>query len=87
MSYYNILTLSTIVEGSEHPTFSDIPEVEVLHLANNTSTTVVGLSQNIKGTNSTQTNGDALHQSPLRVPSLIQVIQENADLKQIQVDD
>jgi hypothetical protein len=53
--------LSTIVEGSEHPTFGDIPDVEVLHPANDTSATAVGSSQNVGGTSSTQTNGCAPH--------------------------
>jgi hypothetical protein len=79
--------LSIIAEGSEHPTFGDILEVEVLHSANNTSTTVVWSSQNIGGTSSTQTNGGTPNQSPLRAPLLIQVIQENAELEQIQVED
>jgi hypothetical protein len=79
--------LSTITEGSEHPTFSDIPEVEMLHPANNTSTTTPGSSQNVGGTSSTQTNGGAPHQSPLQASSPIQVIQANAELEQIQIED
>jgi hypothetical protein len=79
--------LSTITEGSEHPTFGDIPEVEVLHPTNNTSTTAAGSSQNTGGANSTQTNRGASHQLPSRAPSLIQVIQGNAKIEQIQVED
>jgi hypothetical protein len=51
------------------------------------STTIAGSSQNSGGTSSTQTNGGAPHQSPLRAPSPIQVIQGNAESDQIQVQD
>jgi hypothetical protein len=51
-------TLSTIIEGSEHPTLGDIVEVKVLHPANNTSTTAAGSSQNARGVTSTQTNSN-----------------------------
>jgi hypothetical protein len=61
--------LSTIPEGLEHPAFGDIPEVQLHQLANNMSTTAPGSSQNGGGTSSTQTNGGALHQSPMQTPS------------------
>jgi hypothetical protein len=79
--------LSTIAEGSEHSTFDDISEAEILHPANNTSTTAVGSSQNVGGVSSTQTNEGVPHQSPSWAPSSIQVIQGNDELKQIQVED
>jgi hypothetical protein len=46
--------MPTIVEDPEHPTFGDIPEVE-LHQPAHISTTVAGPSQNNGTTNSTQT--------------------------------
>jgi hypothetical protein len=80
--------LSTIAEGLEQAAFHDVPEVELQHPANNnTSTTAPRSSHNLGGTNSTQTNGGAPHQSLLWAPSLIQVIQDNAELDQIQVED
>jgi hypothetical protein len=84
---YHRPKFSTIAKGSEHQTFGYISEIEVLRSANNTSTTTVGSSQNVGGASSTQTNRGALHQSPLRAPSPIQVIQEDADLEQVQVQD
>jgi hypothetical protein len=54
-------SLSTITEGSEHSTFSDIPEVQ-LHQPANLSTTTVGSIQNGGSTSSTQKNGCAPHQ-------------------------
>jgi hypothetical protein len=48
--------LSAIVKGVEHPTFDDIPKVEVWHPVNNTSTTAAGSSQSTGGASSTQTN-------------------------------
>jgi hypothetical protein len=51
------------------------------------STTVPSSNQNGGGTSSTQTNGGALHQSPLRAPSLAQVIQGDTELDQVQVQD
>jgi hypothetical protein len=57
--------LSTIIEGLEHAAFSDIPEVELQYPTNNNvSTTTARSSQNAEGASSTQTNGDAMHQSP-----------------------
>jgi hypothetical protein len=80
--------LSTRAKSIEHAVFNDIPEVELQHLANNNvSSTTVGSSQNVGGASSTQTNGGALHQSSPQAPSSIQVIQENAELEQIQVED
>jgi hypothetical protein len=51
------------------------------------STTVAGTSQNGGGASSTQTNGGDQHQSPLRAPSPLQVIQGDPELIQIQVHD
>jgi hypothetical protein len=51
------------------------------------STTAAGSSQNSRGASSTQTNGGALHQSPLRAPSPAHVIQGDAEPIQIQVQD
>jgi hypothetical protein len=82
--------LSTTTEGLEHATFSNITEVELQHPAiNNISTTTAGSSQNARGASSTQTNegGGTLDQSPSQASSPIQVIQENAELEQIQVED
>jgi hypothetical protein len=57
--------LSTIIEGLEHVTFSDILEVELQHPTNNNvSTIVAGSSQNPGGVSSTQTNRGAPDQSP-----------------------
>jgi hypothetical protein len=50
-------------------------------------TTVAGSSQNGRGGSSTQTNGGAPPQSPLRAPSPAQVIQGDAEFAQIQVQD
>jgi hypothetical protein len=78
--------LSTIAEGLEHATFGDIPEFDVIPPPNNVSTAAAGLSQNAGGTNSTQINEGAPPQSPPWAPFLLQVIQGNADPKQIQVE-
>jgi hypothetical protein len=51
------------------------------------STTATGSSQNGGGTSSTQTNRGDPHQSPLRAPSPVQVIQGNVEFDQIQVQD
>jgi hypothetical protein len=51
------------------------------------STTSVGSSQNGGGTSSTQTNGCAPRQSPLRALSLVQDVQGDVELDQIQVQD
>jgi hypothetical protein len=45
-------------------------------------TTALGANPNSGGTSSTQTNGGNLHQSPSWAPSLVQVIQGNAELDQ-----
>jgi hypothetical protein len=80
--------LPVIVEDLEHIAFGNILEVELQHAANNnTFTTVTRSSQNVRGPDSTQTNGGILHQSPPRAPLPIQVIQENAELEQLQVED
>jgi hypothetical protein len=79
-------TLSTIVEGSKHPTFRDIPELQ-LHQPATMSPTTTGSRQNGEGTSSTKTNGGDLHQSPPRAPPLVQVIQGDAKFDQIQVQD
>jgi hypothetical protein len=47
-------TLSIIVEGSEHPTFGDIPKLQLRQSAT-MSTTIGGSSQNGGGASSTQT--------------------------------
>jgi hypothetical protein len=78
--------LPTITEGPEHPGFGNILEVQLHELTNNLSTTT-GSSQNGGGTSSTQTNGGGLHQSPPRAPSPAQVIQGDAELDQVQVQD
>jgi hypothetical protein len=79
-------TLSTITEGSEHPTFGDIPELQ-LHQPVVMSATVVGSSQHGGGTSSTQTNGGDPRQSPPRAPSPVQDVQGDAELDQVQVQD
>jgi hypothetical protein len=56
--------LSTIAEGSEHPTFGDIPDAELQQPVNNMSTTTAGSSQNGEGARSTQTYSGAPHQLP-----------------------
>jgi hypothetical protein len=80
--------LSTIVEGLEHLTISDIPKIQLQHLANNTSTTANNTaSQNASGTSSTQTNGGGPHHFPQWTPSPIQVIQGDIEIEQVQVQD
>jgi hypothetical protein len=49
--------------------------------------TTAGSSQNDRAASSTQTNGGAPHQSPLRTPSSLQVMCGDAELDQIQVED
>jgi hypothetical protein len=51
------------------------------------STTAPSASQIGGGTSSTQSNGGNLHQSSLWAPLLAQVIQGNAELNQIQMQD
>jgi hypothetical protein len=51
------------------------------------STTAAGSIKNGGGASSTQTNGGDLHQSPQRVLSLVQVLQGDAELDQIQMQD
>jgi hypothetical protein len=53
----------------------------------NMSTTTAGSSQNGGAVSSTQTNGGAPHQSPLRAPWPFQVIHGNPEVDQIQVQD
>jgi hypothetical protein len=77
--------LLTIAEAAEHPTFDNIPEIQLQQV--NMSTTTAGSSQNGGGTSSTQTNGGAPLQSPPRAPSPVQVIQANAEFDQIQMQD
>jgi hypothetical protein len=72
-------TLSTIVKGSEQPTFGDIPKLQ-LHQPVTMSNTVVGSSQNGGGTSSTQTNRGDPRQSPPRVLPPVQDIQGDAEL-------
>jgi hypothetical protein len=78
--------LSTIVEGSKHPTFGDIPKPHQHQLAT-MSTTAAGSSQNDRGASSTQTNGGDPRQSPLRVFSPVQILQGDVEFDQIQVQD
>jgi hypothetical protein len=75
-------TLSTIPKGPGPSTLGNIPKVQPHQLAN-MSTTVPNSSQNNGGASSTQTNGGAPHQSPLRAPSLIQLIQGDTEFDQI----
>jgi hypothetical protein len=84
MAHPPIQTLSTIVEGSEHPTFGDIPEPHQHQLAT-MSTIAAGSSQNDGGASSTQTNEGNPRQSPLRALSPVQVLQGNTEFDQIQV--
>jgi hypothetical protein len=79
--------LSTIIEGPEHPAFSDIPEVKLHQPTNNISTTAAGSSQNDGGTSSTQTNGGAPYQSPMWASSPLQVILGDVELEQVQLQD
>jgi hypothetical protein len=51
--------LPTITEAIEHPTFNNIPEIQLQH--DNMSTTAADSDQNGGGTSSTQTNGGAPH--------------------------
>jgi hypothetical protein len=51
------------------------------------STTFTGSTQNGGGTSSTQTNGGAPHQSPLRPPSSVQVIQGDIELENVPLQD
>jgi hypothetical protein len=83
-----IQNLPDITEGLGHTAFTDTEEVELQHATNNNaSTTPTGSRKNTGGTGSTQTNGGILHQSPPRASSPIQIIQEHAKLKQLQVED
>jgi hypothetical protein len=68
--------------------FAKTEEVE-LQLApnNNASTVATGSSQNARDADSTQTNGGAPRQSPLRTPSLSHDAQEHVELVQLQVED
>jgi hypothetical protein len=68
--------------------FAKTEEVE-LQLApnNNASTVATGSSQNAGDAGSTQTNGGAPRQSPLRTPSLSHDTQEHVELEQLQVED
>jgi hypothetical protein len=79
-------TLSTIVEGSEHSTFGDIPELQ-LHQPATMSTTAADSSQNGGGARSTQTNGGDPHQSPPRASSPIHASQGDANPNRVQVQD
>jgi hypothetical protein len=78
--------LPTIAEDPEHPTFRDIPEVQ-LHQPAHISTTVAGPNQNSSAASSTQTGGGAPHQSPLRAPSPVHMIQGDVELYQVQIHD
>jgi hypothetical protein len=78
--------LPTITEDPEHPTFGDIPEVQ-LHQPAHISTTTAGPSQNSGAASSTQTGGGAPHQSPARAPSPIHMAKGDAELDQVQIHD
>jgi hypothetical protein len=78
--------LPTIIEDHEHPTFGDIPEVQ-LHQPAHISTTAAGASQNTGAASSTQTDGWAPRQSPTRAHSPIHMAQGDAELIQIQIHD
>jgi hypothetical protein len=60
--------LPTIAEDHEHPTFRDIPEVQLHQLAH-ISTTATGPSKNSGAASSTKISGRALHQSSSWAPS------------------
>jgi hypothetical protein len=64
--------LHTIAETSEHPTFNNAPAAQ--HPTN--MSTAAGSSHNGRGASSTQTLRGAPHQSPLRVPSPPQELNE-----------
>jgi hypothetical protein len=78
--------LPTIAEDPEHPTFGDMPEVQ-LHQPTHTSTTATGPSQNSGAASSTQTGRGARHQSPTRAPSPLHMVQGDAELDQVQIHD
>jgi hypothetical protein len=82
-----IQILSTVVRDSEHPTSSDIPEVEVLHPANNTSATTLRSSHTCGGTSSTKTNGGYPHQSSPWAPLPFESIQDSNELEQVRIED
>jgi hypothetical protein len=79
-------TLSTIIEGSGHPTFGNIPKPHQ-HQPATMSTTAAGSSQNGSCASSTQTNGGNPRQSPSRALSPVQGLQGDAKFDQIQVQD
>jgi hypothetical protein len=82
----SIQNLPTITEDPEHPTFRDIPKVQ-LHQPAHISTNMVGPSQYIGTASSTQTNGGALRQSPPQAPSPVHMAQGDAELDQVQIQD
>jgi hypothetical protein len=51
--------LSTIIDATKHPTFDNIPEIQLQPA--NMSTTAAGSNQNGRGASSTQTNRGAPH--------------------------
>jgi hypothetical protein len=77
--------LPTIAEGAEYLTFDTIPQVQLQPA--NMPTTVAGSSQNGGAASSTQTNGDAPHQTSLRAPLPVQVIHDDPEFDQIHVQD
>jgi hypothetical protein len=79
--------LPTITKVAEHPTFDNIPEVQ-LHQVN-MSTTTAGTSQNGRGTSSTQTSGGDQHlnTNPPPPPPPPQVNQDEAESNQIKIED
>jgi hypothetical protein len=69
--------LPTIAKDPEHPTFGDIPKVQLHQLAH-ISTTTIGPSQNSGAASSTQTDGGAPRQSPPRASSPVHMSQGDA---------
>jgi hypothetical protein len=78
--------LPTIVEDPEHPTFGEIPEVQ-LHQLDHISTTAAGPSQHNGAASSTQTGGGAQRQSPTQAPLPVHMAQGDAKLDQVQIHD
>jgi hypothetical protein len=78
--------LSTIVEDPEHPTFGDIPEVQLDQPAHISATTAWP-SQNSGAASSTQTAEGAPRQSPTQAPSPIHMAQGDTELDQVQIHD
>jgi hypothetical protein len=78
--------LPTIVKDPEHPTFGDIPEVQ-LHQPAHISTIATGPNQNSCATNSTQTSGGVPRQSPPWAFLPVHMAQGDAELDWVQIHD